>query len=155
MNLYTYTYNGIEYEFRMSNNAKVAIEEAQDKAFTAFSEDPETAKLIKAVQELENATDEEKKARAAEYALLSADIQRRMEKAAGIISPIELGYILLHSRSKYSGMTKKEYDALVEDMEEELGFVETQRVFRDMHDKVFSMLKDMEKKTTKSKKKMN
>lgn len=155
MNFFEYIYDGINYEFRMSNKAKVRIEEEQSKMLLQFSQDEELSKSLALLNELENANLSE--AEKYELTMKTAPVLQAIQKLDAVVDPISLGYILLHSLSKYSSLKKEQYEAMVEDMEENLGFTKTQEVFKDIHDKVFSLIgaTSNPKPQAKAKKKLN
>lgn len=156
MNFFKYTYNGIEYDFRMSNKAKVAIEEEETKMLEKVAQNQNLVESLALLEnaEKENLSEEEKY----KLSIKVAPALQMVQKLDSVIEPIKLGYILLHSLSKYSSLTKEEYEAMIEDMEENLGFQKVQETFTDIHDKVFSLLGAMtekQAKKTKTKKKMS
>lgn len=151
MNFFEYTFKGVNYEFRMSNKAKVLIEEEQMKLISEISKDEE---LIKTVELINQRNKEEHNEESdVSFGLKMAPAITMMQKIETIVEPIQLGYILLHSIKKYSALTKDEYEELIEDMEENLGFQKVQETFKEIHDKVFSLIETMNNPNQKSKKK--
>ena len=166
MNLYKYTYQGETYEFRMSNKARLAIEEIQNNALKGLS-DPDVAKAavsaFKAGGDFANndeLSDEEKQI---DLVVQLAPYMDKITSVNGDIDAVEIGYILLHSLSKYKSLTHEMYDEIVEAMEEEKGFEEVQMIFREMKEKVFTAISALgnqkktapKPKTTSRKKVMN
>lgn len=139
MNLYKYTYQGETYEFRMSNKARLAIEEIQQNALKGLA-DPEVASVASCYlneYKDESKTEEEKNI---EVIMKLAPCADKLSKIDGDIDPVEVGYILLHSLSKYRSLTHEMYDEMIEAMEEEKGFEEVQTIFREMKEKVFTVM---------------
>lgn len=166
MNLFEYNFNGVNYEFKMSNNAKVRIEEAQSKALGKFNDDSKvlecmqesktldekSAQIRKELEEKIKGLDEEKasvvikeyteklEALSTEFTLKHGQALQIVNQIGEIINPIELGYILLTSRSQHKNLTKDEYEELIENMEDNLGFEDVQNKFKEIHEKVFLLM---------------
>ena len=147
MKFYEYKYNGVNYEFRMSNKAKVRIEEEQQKDLTEMSTSEELQNAMSVIQELEKQKKDAKKKgetlNEAEKLVKVASVNALLKQMEEIVSPIEFGYILLHSRIAHKNLTKETYEEIIEDMEDKLGFEETQNIFKEIHDKVFSLIDTM------------
>lgn len=170
MNLYKYTYQGETYEFRMSNKARIAVEEIQNNALKGLS-DPDVARAALAafkvgneqnsepkteedhndteVKEAVTKTEEEKQL---ELVMEFAPYMDKISNVNGDIDAVEIGYILLHSLSKYKSLTHEMYDEIVEAMEEEKGFEEVQMIFREMKDKVFTAIQSLNNPKKKGRK---
>lgn len=162
--LYVYEYNQKTYHFRMSNKALVEIEKRRMQSLERMS-DPDVIMAIqaynKASDELKGLGEEEKEAKTAEImAKMLPAISKVDSLGDNEIDNIELGYILLHSLSSYEQLTHAEYDLMIEDMEDKMGFEEVQEIFKEMSDKVFMMIekisgdkKPASTRSTKGKKK--
>lgn len=144
LNIKEFEVNGMTYEFRLSYKAKVEIERITRKNISSITEDG----VLEAITcfskfDDENITMEEK-------AELLPKIKPLLENdrinLTGDIEPIELGYILLHNTKGFMQVTKEEYfDEIIPSIEEAIGFVKMYEEFKEMHEKVFTVMEEINK----------
>ena len=159
MNFFSYEWNGKAYDFRLSHKAQVEIEKKQlEMQYKAF-ENPEFIELAANYDELEKFQKAVKEKKLTEEELKEKQIELmkklgpQLKNANEIneeIDPFDVGYILLHSLSRYNDLTIDDYWLLIEDMEEKLGFEKVNETFTEISDKVFTLIEAMNSKKIKT-----
>lgn len=138
MNYYTYkAENGKEYPFRMSYMAMKEIDEELTKQAENMG-DPDVAKAVTLVTKLnKEGIDEDTKAElTAELLPYSGKLKRAMNS----IDPVELAHILLKNTKGFRDITDEEFMELIDEMTEKEGFEEMILKFKEIRDKVFTLV---------------
>lgn len=135
MNLFSYTYKNIIYDFRMSYGAKLEIEKIQNMGFKVF-EDKELAKAAAKMKSFNKEFEEMEEEVLVEVLPLMSKFTE-MDKG---LDPVDVGFILLKNNPKFKDVKKEFFFEILNDMEETLGFEETMNIFKEMSEKVFMVL---------------
>ncbi len=135
------------YEFRLSYKAKVEIDKENRKSLQLLA-DENISKALPYINKLSDPNLDENE-RLEAMGIVAPLLEKEDLNHIGDIDPIELGYILLHNIKGNESITKEEYyDEIIPSIEETLGFEKMYEEFMDMHDKVFTQLEAMNKKST-------
>lgn len=140
MNYFEYTYKDKKIPFRMSYGAKKELDDILNKQQDKMN-DVDVIKAIKITAKMnkKDISEDEKTELLAEMIPYSSKLNTAMRS----IDPIELGYVLLKNHPQFKDFTSDQYEELINDMEETLGFDEVWEKFQDIHDKVFTQMEKM------------
>ena len=145
MNLYTFEHNGRLYKFAVTYGAKIEIENMQKANLLKMSDKDIASALVKLRKkdvDLENMSDED-------FLEMIPSLPKVMDFSDDT-DEVKIGYILLKNHKDHRGMSYEEFQDLLDAMQEKLGFEETMTVFKEMSNKVFSVLEKL--KTSHQKK---
>lgn len=142
MNYYTYkAENGKEYPFHMSYGAMKDIEIEIAKQ-TERMGDPEVAKAVALVTKLnKDGIDEDTKA---ELTVELLPYSGKLKKAMNSVDPVELAYILLKNAKGFRDVSKDEFMDLVDEITETEGFENMISKFKEVKDKVFTLMETID-----------
>lgn len=136
MNLFEYNSGGKVIGFRLSNAAQVEIERIQSENLKSIN--PDIFKYAIKMKDVGDIEDDDTDS--LESLLELMPYLEEIEKIEKSITPCELMYILLHNNPQYRDLTKEEWNDLVWEMEDNLGYEVVCEKFAEVYDKVFSLL---------------
>lgn len=143
----SYEFKGKTYVFRLSRKARVEIEELQSKQFEVIKKlDPKLLSVFFSNRNLLEEMNEEEMTEKLGELLPYLDVIKQFRSE---IDVYEVGFILLKNNLNYTDVNRSMFDEMVFDMEEKLGYEETEDFFVEISDKVFTIITAQNEKKQK------
>lgn len=143
----SYEFKGKTYVFRLSRKARVEIEELQSKQFEVIKKlDPKLLSVFFSNRNLLEEMNEEEMTEKLGELLPYLDVIKQFRSE---IDVYEVGFILLKNNLNYTDVNRSMFDEMVFDMEEKLGYEETEDFFVEISDKVFTIIAAQNEKKQK------